>query len=194
MSKRGRLLVFSSPAGGGKNTIINALRKRHPDWGYSVSVTTRAPRPGDVNGQNYHFVTREAFEQKIADGDFLEHEEVHGYFYGTLKSETLRRLDNGETFCFDLDVKGALHIKELIPEALLIFLKPPSKEILIERLRKRQTDSHEEIARRLERMDMELAQAPQFDICVVNDELDRVIAELDKRIAKSISDTSDEQH
>ncbi len=179
MSKRGRLLIFSSPAGGGKNTIINALRKRHPDWGYSVSVTTRAPRPGDVNGRNYHFVSREEFEQKIADGDFLEHEEVHGYLYGTLKSETLLRLENGETLCFDLDVKGALHIKELIPEALLIFLEPPSKEILIERLRGRLTDSPEEMARRLERMDMELSQAPKFDICVVNDSLERVIGELD---------------
>jgi guanylate kinase len=188
LSKRGRLLVFSSPSGGGKNTIINALRKRHPDWGYSVSVTTRAPRSGEVNGKIYHFVSREDFEKKITDGDFLEHEEVHGYFYGTLKSETLRRLDNGDTLCFDLDVKGALHIKELIPEALLVFLEPPSKEILLERLRKRLTDSHEEMERRLERMDMELAQAPKFDIRVVNDSLERVIVEIDERIAKDISD------
>ncbi len=185
MSKRGRLLVFSSPSGGGKNTIINALRKRHPDWGYSVSVTTRAPRLGEVDGQIYHFVSREAFEKKIADGDFLEHEEVHGYLYGTLKSETLRRLKNGETLCFDLDVKGALHIKELIPEALLIFLKPPSKEILIERLRGRLTDSHEEMERRLERMDMELSLAPQFDICIVNDSLGRVVAILNEKIAQN---------
>ncbi|MBU1706569.1 guanylate kinase [bacterium] len=182
MSKRGRLLVFSSPSGGGKNTIINALRKRHPDWGYSVSVTTRQPRSGEVNGEIYHFVSREEFEKKIEAGDFLEYEEVHGYLYGTLKSETMRRLDSGETLCFDLDVKGALHIKKLIPEALLIFLKPPSKEVLLERLRGRLTDSPEEMSRRLERMDMELSLAPQFDICVVNDELERVVGELDKRM------------
>ena len=185
MSKRGRLLVFSSPSGGGKNTIINALRQRHPDWGYSVSVTTRAPRPGEVDGQIYHFVSREEFEKKIADGDFLEYEEVHGYLYGTLKSETLRRLDSGETLCFDLDVKGALHIKKLIPEALLIFLEPPSKEVLIERLRGRLTDSPEEMERRLERMDMEIALADKFDIRVVNDDLERVVDELDSRISNS---------
>lgn len=184
MSKRGRLLVFSSPSGGGKTTIIKALRKLHPEWGYSVSATTRAPRADEVDGQHYHFITREEFKKRIDAGDFLEHEEVHGYLYGTLKNETLRRLDAGETLCFDLDVLGALHVKELIPEALLIFLEPPSKEVLIERLQNRETDSPEERTRRLKRMDMELALAPKFDIRVVNDELDRVVAELDERIAR----------
>jgi guanylate kinase len=182
LSKRGRLLVFSSPSGGGKTTVINALRERHPDWGYSVSATTREPRPGEVDGQHYHFLSREEFEKKIAAGDFLEYEEVHGYLYGTLKTETLRRYEAGETLCFDLDVKGALHLKELIPDALLIFLEPPSKEILIDRLRKRLTDSPEEMARRLKRVEMELSQADKFDIHVVNDSLDRVVQDLDDKI------------
>jgi guanylate kinase len=185
LSKRGRLLVFSSPSGGGKTTVINALRERHPDWGYSVSATTREPRPGEVDGQHYHFISREEFEKRIAAGDFLEHEEVHGYLYGTLKAETLRRYEAGETLCFDLDVKGALHLKELIPEALLIFLEPPSKEVLIERLRKRLTDSPEEMARRLKRVEMELSQADKFDIRVINDSLDRVVGELNDRIAQN---------
>jgi len=185
LSKRGRLLVFSSPSGGGKTTVINALRERHPDWGYSVSATTREPRPGEVDGQHYHFISREEFEKRIAAGDFLECEEVHGYLYGTLKTETLRRYEAGETLCFDLDVKGALHLKELIPEALLIFLEPPSKEILIDRLRKRLTDSPDEMARRLKRVEMELSQADKFDIRVVNDSLDRIVGELNDRIVEN---------
>jgi guanylate kinase len=184
LSKRGRLLVFSSPSGGGKTTVINALRERHPDWGYSVSATTREPRPGEVDGQHYHFLSREEFEKKIAAGDFLEYEEVHGYLYGTLKTETLRRYEAGETLCFDLDVKGALHLKELIPDALLIFLEPPSKGILIDRLRKRLTDSPEEMARRLKRVEMELSQADKFDIHVVNDSLDGVVSRLDEKIVE----------
>jgi len=182
LSKRGRLLIFSSPSGGGKTTVINALRERHPEWGYSVSATTRAMRPGEVDGVNYHFITREEFQKKIAASEFLEWEEVHGHLYGTLKDVTLRRLEAGETLCFDLDVKGALHLKDLMPEAVLIFLEPPSREVLIERLRSRLTDSPEEMQRRLERVEMELALAPRFDIRVVNDSLERVVTELEERI------------
>jgi guanylate kinase len=182
LSERGRLLIFSSPSGGGKTTVINALRERHPDWGYSVSATTRVMRPGEVDGVNYHFITREEFQKKVAASQFLEWEEVHGYLYGTLKDVTLRRLEAGETLCFDLDVKGALHLKDLMPEAVLIFLEPPSREVLIERLRSRLTDSPEEMQRRLQRVDMELALAPRFDIRVVNDSLERVVIELNERI------------
>lgn len=185
MSKRGRLLIFSSPSGGGKTTIINALRERHPDWGYSVSATTRAMRPGEVNGVNYHFISRDEFQKRVAASEFLEWEEVHGYFYGTLKDVTLRRLEAGETLCFDLDVKGALHLKDLMPEAVLVFLEPPSREVLIDRLRSRLTDSPEEMAHRLKRVDLELALAPKFDIRVVNDSLERVVAELNEQIVRS---------
>lgn len=183
MSK-GRLIVFASPAGGGKTTVIQKLRERHPEWTFSVSATTRKPRQGEVQGREYHFLTREDFLNRVSAGEFLEHEDVHGEMYGTLVTPTRERLARGETVIFDLDVLGALNVKKSFPAALTIFLMPPSREVLHDRLMKRHTESAELIEKRLSRTDMELAVAPQFDVQVVNDDLERAVNEVDEAIQR----------
>ena len=174
--------MFAAPAGGGKSTVIQKLRERHPHWTFSVSATTRQPRPGEAHGREYYYFTREEFLKRVDDGEFLEHEDVHGELYGTLIAPTRERLERGETVIFDLDVKGALNVKKFFPEALTIFLLPPSREALRERLIKRRTESPELIEKRLTRADMEIALAPQFDVQVVNDDLHKAVSEVDEAI------------
>jgi guanylate kinase len=187
LSNGGALIVFAAPAGGGKSTVIARLRAQHPDWGFSCSATTRPPRPGEVNGREYYFLAREEFLSRVAAGEFLEHEDVHGELYGTLIAPTRERLQHGEVVIFDLDVKGALNVKRHFPEALSIFLLPPSREILRQRLEGRGTEPPELVERRLSRADMELALAPRFDVQIVNDDLDRTVAETDRAIAARLN-------
>jgi len=184
----GGLIVFASPAGGGKSTVIRRLRDTHPDWGFSVSATTRAPRSGEADGREYYFLSREEFVRRVETGEFLEHEDVHGNLYGTLRPITMERVQRGETLIFDLDVKGALNVKEAFPEALSIFLLPPSREILRQRLEGRKTEPPEVVERRLSRADMELALAPRFDVQIVNDVLDTTVAEVERAIAARFSE------
>jgi guanylate kinase len=183
----GRLIVFAAPAGGGKSTVIRRLREAHPDWGFSVSATTRTPRAGEVDGREYHFLVRDDFIRRVAAGEFLEHEEVHGDLYGTLKAPTFERLARGETLIFDLDVKGALNVKAAYPQALSIFLLPPSRDVLRRRLEGRKSESRESLERRLVRADMELALAPRFDVQIVNDDLETTVAEVEHAIALRFS-------
>lgn len=180
----GRLIVFASPAGGGKSTVIQKLRERHSDWTFSVSATTRKPRPGEENDREYLFLTRNEFLERLNRGEFLEHEDVHGELYGTLIAPTRERLSRCETVIFDLDVKGALNVKKVYPEALSIFLLPPSREALRERLMKRSTESPQLIEKRLARAEMEMSLAPQFDIQIVNNDLERTVNEVDSAIAE----------
>jgi guanylate kinase len=175
--------VFAAPAGGGKSTVISRLRAAHPDWSFSVSATTRPPRPGESHGREYDFLSREEFQRRVAAGEFLEHEEVHGEHYGTLIAPTRERLETGETVIFDLDVKGALNVKAHFPEALSIFLLPPSREILRQRLMARKTETPELVERRLARADMELALASHFDVQIVNDKLDQAVTETERAIS-----------
>ena len=183
----GRLIVFAAPAGGGKSTVIRRLREAHPDWGFSVSAPTRTPRAGEVDGREYHFLVRDDFVGRVAAGEFLEHEEVHGDLYGTLKAPTFERLARGETLIFDLDVKGALNVKAAYPQALSIFLLPPSRDVLRRRLEGRKSESRESLERRLVRADMELALAPRFDVQIVNDDLETTVAEVEHAIALRFS-------
>lgn len=178
MNSRGRLIVFAAPAGGGKTTVIRAVRAAHPDWLFSCSATTRSPRPGEVHGQDYYFLTRDDFLTRVAAREFLEHEEVHGNLYGTLKTIVDEALANGNTMVLDLDVKGAASIKKYYPEACTVFIKPPSLEILKERLEKRGTETAEVIAKRLARAEMELAQSVHFDCVIVNNEIDQAVADV----------------
>lgn len=164
--------------------MIGRLRAAHPDWGFSVSATTRPPRPGEADGREYYFLSRSEFLRRIEAREFLEHEEVHGEHYGTLIAPTRERMERGETVIFDLDVKGALSLKAHFPEALSIFLFPPSREILRQRLTARKTEAPELVERRLARADMELAQAPRFDARIINDTLDKAIAETERAIAE----------
>ena len=129
------LLVLSSPSGGGKTSIARALLQARTDVGYSVSATTRAPRSGERDGQDYHFLTPEAFERKVADGEFLEHAAYSGHRYGTLRSEVDRILHGGRHVVLDIEVEGARQVRERMPDAVRVFVLPPSARVLVERLR-----------------------------------------------------------
>ena len=154
---------------------------------FSVSATTRPRREGEVHGKDYFFLTKEEFEERIRIGDLVEWEEIYGNYYGTLKSETSRALQQGRVMLFDVDVKGALSIRRHFPnESVLIFIKPPSFEVLKKRLENRNTENPETLKRRLERVPMEMEQGQQFDVQVVNDELQRAINEVDEIVRKSI--------
>jgi len=183
----GKLIVFSAPSGTGKSTIAKRILSEIPNLYFSTSATTRKKRPGEEDGQAYFFLSKKAFEQKIAEGCFIEYEQFFENYYGTLKDKTDERLQKGENLLFDLDVKGAVNLKKLYGEqAVLIFIKPPSLETLKKRLSARSTDPIEEIERRLERAAFELSFADQFDVEVVNDELECAVQTIKTIILKSI--------
>ena len=174
---RGRLIIVSAPSGTGKSTIISWLMKEHPELNlaFSISCTSRAPRGTEQNGVEYFFLTPEEFRQKIANGEFLEYEEVYeGRFYGTLKAQVERQLEAGQNVVFDVDVKGGVNIKQFYgDEALSLFIQPPSINELRRRLEGRGTDAPEVIDQRIARAEFELTFAPQFDRIVVNDQLEQ---------------------
>ena len=177
-NKRGKIIVIAAPSGCGKSTIINALLEGGDlNLGFSVSATTRPPREGEVDGVNYYFMSEENFRDAIAEGRFVEFEEVYpGRFYGTLRSEIDRILDEGHNIILDLDVNGALSVKKLYGrEALSIFIEPPSIEVLRRRLEYRGTESSEVIDVRVDRAQYEISRAAEFDTAVVNDRLDEAI-------------------
>lgn len=154
------------------------LLEREPDLAWSVSCTTRPPRPGEVDGVDYHFVTREQFEQMRAEGGFLEHFEVYGQLKGTPREPVETRLAAGKDVLMEVDVQGALAVREQMPDALLVFIKAPSPEVQRERLLGRGTDDPEQVARRLATAAEEEAQAVRFDAVVVNDDLERAVDEV----------------
>ena len=166
MSK-GLLMVVSGPAGSGKGTV-NALLLSTGDFVYSVSATTRAPRPGERDGVDYHFIDREDFEQKIREGELLEYTEYCGNYYGTLKKESLAVLEGGKNLILEIEVEGAKNVKRIYPDAVLIMLLPPSFEIQEQRLRGRGTETEEKILARLEQTKNELGQLDVYDYVVYN--------------------------
>ena len=175
MEKRGKLIIFSAPSGSGKSTIIQSLLNRDLNLSFSISATSRAPRGTEKNGVEYYFISPEEFRQRIANGEFLEYEEVYaGKFYGTLKSEVDRILDSGRNVIFDVDVVGGLNIKKYYgDQALALFIQPPSIEELEKRLKHRATDAPEVIASRVAKAEYELSFAPRFDHIIVNDILEK---------------------
>jgi guanylate kinase len=179
---RSRYIVLSSPSGGGKTTIVRALINRYQNLVPSVSATTRPQRHREVNGRDYHFLTEDAFQKEIAAGNFLEFEEVHGFYYGTLKKAVNEIVDKGNSVLFDIDVKGALRIKKQYPEAVLIFIKVSSEEELRRRLSRRKSETPETIKKRLQRLPFEYSQAELFDYILVNENLKNTIAHVEKLI------------
>jgi guanylate kinase len=175
----GKLIVFTAPSGTGKSTIAKAILAEIPTLKFSVSATTRNKREGEEHGREYFFLTREAFEAEIAKGGFIEYSQHFDNYYGTLKSEAEKVLNNGYHLLLDLDVDGALNVKKHYGNrSLLLFIKPPSLDVLKERLMKRKTESPEKVLMRLARADYELSLADQFDAVVVNDDLQKAISEV----------------
>lgn len=181
MAKRGKVIIFSAPSGTGKSTIINWLMNEHKELhlAFSISCTSRPPRGKERNGVEYFFVTPEEFRKKIAEGEFLEYEEVYkDRFYGTLKSQVDKQLEAGDNVVLDIDVKGASRVKEHYgSEALSLFIMPPSIDELRRRLEGRATDAPEVIEQRLERAAFEMTFAEKSDRRVVNDSLEKAEAE-----------------
>ncbi|WP_116107860.1 guanylate kinase [Lewinella sp. IMCC34191] len=175
----GKLLIFTAPSGAGKTTIVRHLLKKYGELAFSVSATTRPPRPGEEDGVDYHFLSRKEFARRVEAGAFVEYEEVYpGRFYGTLHSEVHRIWEAGRTVVFDIEVKGATTIKRQYPEdSLAVFVSPPTREVLFQRLRDRSTEDEESLRVRIERAGVELGYADSFDRILVNDDLPTALAE-----------------
>lgn len=173
----GKLYVVSGPSGAGKSTVCKEVRKIL-GINLSISATSRNPREGEKNGVEYYFLTVKEFEEKIKNNEFLEYAKVHGNYYGTLKSEVEKRLQNGEKIILEIDVQGGIQVKEKFPDAQLIFFKTPTKEDLEKRLRGRQTDSEETIALRLKNSLEELEYEKKYDFTVINREIEQACRDL----------------
>jgi len=169
---KGLLIVISAPSGTGKTTLCHMLLEEFPNMEFSISYTTRKPRPGELNGRDYFFVDRETFERMVEEGDFLEWAEVYGNLYGTSKSQVLKALEEGKDILLDIDTQGALQVKKNFPEAVLIFILPPSLKELERRLKKRGTDDEETIRKRLQTAREEIGKALEYDYIIVNDILE----------------------
>lgn len=184
---RSKLIVVSAPSGGGKTSIVKEILKRHPEFEFSVSGTTRPKRANEVEGVDYFFLSKKEFERLIQNNELAEYELIYGNYYGTLKREIDRTIRSNKTMLFDVDVKGGLSIKRLYGEnAVLIFIEPPSIAVLEHRLRNRKTEDEETFQKRMERVALELEMGTQFDFRVVNDSLPRAIDEVDTIIQKQI--------
>ncbi len=184
-----KLIIVTAPSGAGKTTIVHHLLRKFPELAFSVSATNRARRNHEIDGVDYYFLSTDDFKKKVTEGAFLEYEEVYDdQFYGTLKSEVERLWDLGKCIIFDVDVKGATSIKKAYPdESLAIFIKPPSKEILFERLKNRKTETTESLKKRIARATEELKYENRFDKIVVNDDLEHAFLESETVVRDFIS-------
>ena len=177
--KRGVLFVFSGPSGVGKGTLKAKLFEEFADRiAYSVSATTRGPREGEVDGKDYFFITRQEFERRVQNNEFLEHAEFAGNCYGTPRAYVEKLLDSGMNVVLEIDVQGAFQVKDKLPEAHLVFIEPPSLIVLEERLRGRGTETDEVIASRMKAAQAELARKMEYDIRIVNDDLETATRQL----------------
>ncbi|MCH4054003.1 MAG: guanylate kinase [Atopobiaceae bacterium] len=178
MSGRPRLFVVSGPSGTGKGTLIGKVREARPELGLTVSATTRPPRPGEADGVAYHFMDDEEFQRRVDAGEFVEWAWVSKHRYGTLRSEVDKCLARNASVVLEIDVQGALNVRNIYPDAVLIFIEPPSFEELERRLRARGTEDDEAIRVRLETARHEMELAGEYDVRIVNDDIDRATREL----------------
>ncbi len=190
LNERGLLIVISGPSGVGKGTVRKALfEMKNHNLTYSVSMTTRKMREGEVDGKDYYFVTKDEFLKQIDDGNFLEYAEFVGNYYGTPLDKVNQKLDEGKEVVLEIEVEGALQVKKKVPDCVMIFLVPPSKEELYNRLKNRGTEAEEIIQKRIEKANREFKVAPKYDYIVVNDEVnnaaDRIMAIIRAEHAKT---------
>ena len=178
MKNKGDIFVISAPSGTGKTTLVRLLLSRFPTLSFSISYTTRLPRPGEVDGQHYFFVSEKEFKRSIARGEMLEWAKVYGHYYGTPLHFVKEKIAAGKDVILDIDIQGAQEVKKKIPEAILIFIIPPSWEELQRRITNRSTDSLEVIKKRLKAARKEIKVARNFDYIVINDILENALQEL----------------
>ena len=183
-----RVIVITGPSGVGKGTLIRGVRERVPGIELSVSATTRLPRPGEADGVDYHFLTEEEFEQRVAAGEFVEHATYSGHRYGTLRSELEERLAQAPAVVLEIEVQGARQIRAALPEALQVFIAPPSLDALRERLIGRGTDDPAVVAKRLAVAREELDAQGEFAQVVVNDRLEDAVAELTGVVERALAE------
>lgn len=175
----GFLLVLSGPSGVGKGTVCEALLEKRKDIKYSISATTRKQRPQEKNGENYYFLSLDEFKNKIDDGEFIEYAKVHGNYYGTPKSYVVDKIAEGDIVILEIDVQGALQVKENYPGAVYIFLLPPDMKELRNRIEKRATEDEETINLRMNNAKNELSFIDKYDYAVINDEIDRTVKKIE---------------
>lgn len=188
-SKKGKCIIFSAPSGAGKTTIVHYLLKESLGLEFSVSACSREPRKNEINGKDYYFLGLEGFKDQIDKEAFIEWEEVYtNNFYGTLKSEIERIWANGKSVIFDVDVIGGLNLKRIFGEqALSVFVKPPSYEVLEKRLRNRSTETEDKIQQRMKKANDEFSYAPEFDIILINDNLDEACNKAKEMVSEFLS-------
>ncbi|MCK9482039.1 MAG: guanylate kinase [Bacteroidia bacterium] len=189
MEINGKVIIFSAPSGTGKSTVVNHLLNIFPELEFSVSATTRKPRGKEIHGKEYYFLSESDFKAKLANDEFLEHEMVYeGLYYGTLWSEVKRIWSHGKTVVFDVDVMGGLNIKKQFGDkALAVFLRPPSIEVLMERLKKRSTEVEHELQERINKANHELSFESKYDVVVVNDVLEQTFTQCESLVRNFIS-------
>lgn len=187
MENKGELIAVAAPSGAGKTTIVKKILKYYPEIIFSVSATTRPKRETETDGVEYFFISEDEFKEKINNGDFVEWEQFYDYYYGTYKSFIENHLNDGKSVLLEIDVKGALTIKKKYPGSHLIYIKPPSYEELVKRLRERQTETEEDFKKRIERAKMELSLEDKFDYIIPNENLEKAIQETSELIKKIIN-------
>jgi guanylate kinase len=183
--EKGNIFVVSAPSGAGKTTIVKNILSSLPELSFSISVTTRAKRGSERDGADYHFISEDEFLKRIEKNDFIEWEKFYDYYYGTPKGLIEEKVKNGISVLLEVDVKGALNIKAIYPEAILIYISPPSFEVLVERLKSRKTEDENDLRKRIERAKMELSLRGKFDYLVENKDLSNAVSEV-KSIIKRI--------
>lgn len=184
------LIVFTGPSGVGKGTVLKALLARHPELHVSISATTRSPRSGEVDQVHYYFLTRSQFEAMVAQGEFLEWAEFAGNLYGTPRQPVLDRMAKGERVLLEIELEGARQVRKTAPDALQIFMQPPSIEELEARIRKRGQETEEAIARRLARAKVEMDSAHEFDVQIMNDDFDMTVEMLENALFPTVLDST----
>lgn len=185
--RKGVIIAISAPSGAGKTTIVKQILTTFQSVVFSVSATTRKKRANEVEGKDYFFITEEEFKKKIENDEFVEWEKVYDYYYGTFKSFIEGNINKGNSVLLEIDVKGALALKEIYTESVLIFIVPPSYNELVERLKNRKTESEKDFQKRIERAKMELREKHKFDYLVVNNDLKKAIFEVKEIVNKIIN-------